>query len=207
MTGSEARQKSPEPPSRRTIRRLISGIALAVFAGVLVAAAWQRSQPDVLPLGASLPRLQYVARTGAGALAPYAGGRTVVIVYEATCEHCQAELTALNRELDRTAGDRIVLLTPARGPEPDSAATWWPRLAAASNVEWARADLASLESAFGLRVVPMTYVFDSRGRLAVKYRGEVSADVVFPGARNATGARLHPGRGGVLGSHDSGARP
>lgn len=162
------------------MQRFHAGLILVAIAGVLGIGVAFQSRPDPLPVGAPIPPLTFRSTGGVDTLARAARGRTVVIVYAKTCEHCRAELSSLDAEMARTRSSRVILLTFGAGMAADSIRILWPNLAVATNVEWGVADLSVLKSALGVRVVPTVLVFNDSGRLNAKYGGEVSPRVVFP---------------------------
>ena len=116
------------------MQRFHAGLILVAIAGVLGIGVAFQSRPDPLPVGAPIPPLTFRSTGGVDTLARAARGRTVVIVYAKTCEHCRAELSSLDAGMARTRSSRVILPTLAlawrrtafasSGPTLPSRRTW-----------------------------------------------------------------------------------
>ena len=171
-----------------TKRAAAAGFLLSV-AGLASWFAAVALRPDPLPVGAALPPLMFDG--GAGPHRLMANGQTPLLIvwFRSECIHCQYEFGVLDRNLDLLPRVQIYLLTGADSLPHAQLAESWPalELPIARNASWpalgapGRATLASVpssefERAFGTRVTPAMFAFDSRGKLIAKVIGETKFD-------------------------------
>lgn len=164
-------------------RRLLATLFLAAFLSATLWLLVQATRPEVLPLGAEMPRLVYRDSTGVHRLAPPAHGNATVIFFHSDCEFCRLEFNALDHGLDQLPDTHFFLIT-LEDPLPlDTLRARWPRLAASTQVNWGSVDAEEYRQGFGILATPAIFVFDGYGALANKYRGLTQLAALAPAAR------------------------
>ena len=161
-------------------RRVFAGVVLFILVAASLGLLWRSNLPEILVTGSPMPPLHLETAGGVEEINALASTRTVVVFYDHGCEHCRAELTAFDQNIERLDGSTVLLV--ANGPSilPDSAHLLWPRLTRAKNLVWARANAQMLQETWGLRLVPSIFVFDADQQLVSKYVGETKVDLIFP---------------------------
>jgi thiol-disulfide isomerase/thioredoxin len=177
---SRVAETSDRPPRRRTFQKVLAAGLLALFASGILKAASIALARDSLPIGAFAPALSFKSGGRAQVLSDAVNRRTLVIVYSPSCDHCRAELDALDRGIERTVSSKVILIAATADEIPPDFQRSWPHLRVASNVVWGQASIPDLKQRFGVTAIPALFVFED-GKLVRKFRGETKMAALFPG--------------------------
>ena len=153
--------------------------AAAFLLSVAGLASWLGAvalRPDPLPVGAALPPLTF--HGGAGPHRLLANGQTPLLIvwFRSKCIHCQYEFGVLDHNLDLLPRVQIYLLTGEGSLPHAQLAESWPALGAPGRATLASVPSSEFERAFGTRLTPAMFAFDSRGKLIAKVIGETKFD-------------------------------
>ena len=153
--------------------------AAAFLLSVASVASWLGAvalRPDPLPVGAALPPLTFDG--GAGPHRLMANGQTPLLIvwFRSKCIHCQYEFGVLDHNLDVLPRVQIYLLTGEDSLPHAELAESWPALGAPGRATLASVPSSEFERAFGTRLTPAMFAFDSRGKLIAKVIGETKFD-------------------------------
>jgi peroxiredoxin len=155
---------------------LILGLAMAAFLAWLLYSALQ---PSVLPLGTVLPQMPYETSSGKDHLQMIDGKPTVVMLFSRQCPHCLYELNLFEKNIHELTGSRLYLITV----EPDFKIGLdnlrWPSLSSSNEIIWGKTAEADFKHFFGTPISPSIYIFNRRGKLQQKIRGEVKFDKIL----------------------------
>lgn len=156
--------------------------AASIVLGFGAATAWlldAATRPERLPVGSTMPALEYRGVRGPERLATGSPERTVVVWFHTACPHCVSELDAFERELSTFDGARLYLLSSEDSLfSAGSLRSRWPGLAAAGNVTWGIVPAPRFQNVFGTMTTPALFVFGPQGTLVDKYVGEVAPRVL-----------------------------
>lgn len=129
-------------------------------------------RPDVLPLGASLPRMWYRSGSGIAELGPDPSIHTCIIIHRPDCPYCHYFLKELENHVQSFSSARLFIWTDSDLPPPGYYIQKYPDLNGTGRIFWGLVDPDTLRMVFGTRSVPSIYVFAPDGRLIYKSTGE-----------------------------------
>lgn len=163
------------------VRRILfaaSAIFILVFGALqLFLWQWKPTAPDELrQRAARLPSLHLVEVNGkAFTLTP---GKPVVLIYfNSTCDHCQRQLTALERAWSRFDEVSLVLMS-AQAEEEISAFSSALQFPTTADLKVVRCDPADIAESFGVLSLPQIFIYDEKGNLAGLFSGETSPALI-----------------------------
>jgi hypothetical protein len=166
------------------MRRVMAGVFLLA---VLATGGWvaaQAMRPEVLPVSASIPPIQYHPAGGAPRRLQAAERiPTMVILFHSQCGHCHQELDLLNRDLAALGPVKLVLLTGEDTLPTRAIHARWRNLAAAPNVEWGTVRREDFSRGFGVLSTPAIFAFGPDGRLRRKVVGEAKLEFLAAALR------------------------
>jgi len=156
-------------------RQIIAIFFLFIFLSLTGFLIYSALKPEKLPIGAAMPELSYLTKTGAAELRVDAAETTMLVYFHRTCEYCRYQLNMLNNNLPQFTGMRIILLTPENDFFTTAAGkiAAWPSLLESPSVSWGIVDKEEFVDKFGAKGFPTTYIFGKDGALAAKIFGEV----------------------------------
>lgn len=156
---------------REMVGRIFAGLFLLAFIGLSGLLVYSALKPDRLPLGASMPNLDFVTSGGHGELRPDSTKMTLIIYFHSTCEYCRLQLEEINQNSAALQTERVFLLTPEQDFFAASKMASWPRITEASNMTWAIVQQGEILERLDVRATPTTYIFDKSGKLVSKISG------------------------------------
>lgn len=157
---------------------LASAIFILVFGALqLFLWQWKPTAPDELwRRAARLPALHLTEVNGkAFTLSP---GKFVVLIYfNSTCDHCQRQVSALEKAWTRFDEVSLVLMS-AQAEEEISAFASSLRFPASADLKVVRCSPAEIADSFGVLSLPQIFVYDKMGSLAGLFSGETPPDSI-----------------------------
>jgi len=163
---------------RRRMLFLLIAMLLVIFFSILL---FFGLQPSVLPLGSALPSLACFACTGVDTLQTDGKPFTLVMLFSMHCPHCIYQLDLLNKNTSVLQDFRIYLITTDTQFRPCEDTARWLNLSAWEQVTWARMVKSDFTAHFGPGVSPSLFIFDEKGVLKTKIRGEVKIEKIIAG--------------------------
>lgn len=172
------------------LRKMIASFFLFLFLSLTGFLIYSALQPEKLPVGASLPPLQYLAATGIETLKPDSSRQALVLYFHNDCQYCQYELGLLNDNLPRFDQTRLYLLTPETDFFSAKKMRSWSNLTSPA-VSWGIVDGKKFKEKFGGKGFPSTYIFDNEGFLKAKTFGEAKLEKLLSELRKNPGGPEH----------------
>lgn len=160
------------------LRRALAGIILFLFLSITAWLIYVALRPDVLPLGASMPALDYRSSNGHKTFAPDSSQSTMIVHFHSNCKYCKYQLTLFNENLERFSDSRLIFMTIEEDFLQKNEMNAWPILKTAQNVFWCEVDQKHFEDSFGSLAVPSIFIFDKFGTLVSKIRGEAKLEKI-----------------------------
>lgn len=131
----------------------------------------QERQSSAPPASSELPMVTLVPEKGQPFSARTLSGKTILIFFGATCDHCQREATQIRDHLKDF--DTYTVYFVAMDPFPviyQFAQQYG--LAGQPNFRFLRADGASVDRSLGYLKTPTIIVYDEHGKLVKRFDGE-----------------------------------
>ena len=154
-------------------KRIFGVIFITIFLGLMGWLFFEASQPEVLPAGSMMPKLEYKDIYGTHILQPDSSRSTMIVLFHRNCEYCVYQLQKLNDHLHEFNDTKLVFLTIERKFFENASIEEWNVLAQARNVQWGIVDKDEFKNDFGSMVTPYIFFFNKSGKLSNKIRGEV----------------------------------
>ncbi len=104
--------------------------------------------------------------------------KTVLIHFLPDCHFCQNEAAALRDHLPAFAEARLLLISAAGQAEVEGFAVDY-ELAGRPNVHFFLDPQQRFAGLFGTQAVPSVFIYDERGRLMRRYRGETRIEAIL----------------------------
>ncbi len=108
---------------RVMLRRYFAVLGLAIFLGGVAWIVRAALEPEALPIGTRMPLMTYETSTDPQLPRPNSAMRTLVVLFEPDCEHCQAELNAFEQHIQELNSTPFVFISP---PARDTECTLGP---------------------------------------------------------------------------------
>ena len=156
-------------------------IALVASFALVLLLAWlfyTALKPPVLSVGATLPAIAFHSAAGTDTLQHLPDQTTLVMLFSMRCPHCLYELDLFEKNKDQLATGRIYLITTDSAFTPGMDNLRWPALSSTKNIIWARLDEQEYQHRFGAAISPSFFIFDQRGLLKEKIRGEIKLEAL-----------------------------
>jgi len=154
---------------------LILVLAVFVIAVILVATM---TQGEVLPLGSSLPNIQYTSgqtshRVRADSVRPL-----LIMFFSKNCRHCLDELDRFNTNVDQFSRANLLFLTSDEGAEEDGIRNRWRILfdTTRNNIRLGFISEGVVNEKFGISATPAFFAFEKNGVLVDRILGEAKLD-------------------------------
>ena len=137
------------------------------------------AKPDVLPVGSIIPTIVYKDRAGFSVLKRTPGIPVLVLSYHLQCKYCHMLLQEMNQNIHKFAHLQLVLFSPAVSFQELPELPDWPKLRQAPNVLYGIVQKKQFKDRFGTCASPALFLFDDRGILRTKIKGEIGIDRLF----------------------------
>lgn len=137
--------------------------------------AWffiQAMKPETLPVGSTLPDLQYESSTGIESIHPD-HRPFIVLWFHEDCDHCIYQMKLLDKYIDELKGIHLYLLTSDRSFIINRRERLYPRLSSEYSVHWGFMTNSHFKKLFGSTARPTMYFFDREGYFFQKITGEM----------------------------------
>ena len=144
-------------------------------------------QPEKLPIGSHMPKIEYLSPEGPQLLKHNNVRSTVVVYFNSNCKSCRSQLHSFNNNIDRLNDISIILLTFEEDFLSKHLEIEWPALTHATNITWGVVNFEIFFEHFAPRMSPMMYVFDHKDVLIAKIRGESKLEKLLKEIKIADG--------------------
>jgi peroxiredoxin len=104
-------------------------------------------------------------------------GKTVIVMYQPDCDHCQREAESIREHMDWFKNYQLYFITTATAVEIKKFAAEY-KLNAYRNVHFGTTTLSDILSTYGPIETPSLYIYNADGHLVQKFNGESSIIVV-----------------------------
>ena len=93
------------------LKRIFSIIFMLIFGYLIGWLFMQAMKPEVLPVGSSLPELEYHDSRGTKTLKHFRDLNTIIVLFNSKCEHCRYQLKQFNENIARFVDAKLFFLT------------------------------------------------------------------------------------------------
>jgi peroxiredoxin len=128
-------------------------------------------------VASDLPALQITGLDGKSFSAKTLKGKTVIVMYQPDCDHCQREAESIQEHMDWFKSYQLYFITTATAVEIKKFAAEY-KLNTYRNVHFGTTTLGNILSTYGPVETPSLYIYGADGRLVQKFNGETSIIVV-----------------------------
>jgi len=105
-------------------------------------------------------------------------GKTVLVLYQTDCDHCQREAAAIQKNISAFEGYDLYFITTTSYQEIETFASEYG-LAGQANVHFYRATSQSILDNFGPIDAPSLYIFSSDQKLIKAFNGETEINEIL----------------------------
>jgi thioredoxin-related protein len=161
------------------LKRIFSTIFILIFVFLIGWLFMRALKPDVLPIGSSLPELEYNDSTEIKILKHANNLYTIIVIFNRSCEHCQYQLKQFNKNMDKFVDTQLFLFTTEQSFFTKEYIEQFDILAQAENVNWGIVNKKQFKKKFGSMVLPTIFLFNKPGKLINKIRGEVRIEKIL----------------------------
>lgn len=106
-----------------------------------------------------------------------------IFYYNADCEHCQYEATALQKNIDAFRHVQVLMIS-TNHPEQTKRFADTYKLSGINTISWVYDKDLNFYKWFGKAVAPSVYIYGSKHQLLKIYRGEVKIETVLKHLRD-----------------------
>ena len=151
--------------------------AVPVFLGMASAVA-PAAPPSVYLAPPELPDLLLTTTQGNQLNAQALEGKTVLVLFQSGCDHCQREAEAIQKHLSSFAEYNLYFVTSAPMPDIQQFAKDY-RLNEQENVFFAATDVPAILKNFGAIPTPSLYIYSDQQKLVKAFEGESSIEEIL----------------------------
>ncbi len=165
---------------------IVSIVALAAF---IYFGAFNNSTPSNQPMEATqapaqaasndLPMLPMLLQDGSRVMAKNLQGKTVLVLYQPDCDHCQREATQIRENLEAFEGYKVYFVSDAGFAQQRQFAETY-KLADLNNVYFATTTINDILEQVGPIEAPSLFVYSEEGRLVKSFIGETPIEQILP---------------------------
>jgi peroxiredoxin len=105
------------------------------------------------------------------------GKKTILILFQPDCEHCQSEARQIAERLMKFKGYNLYFISSAALKDIQKFSIDY-KLSGYPNIHFARTEVQSIIDSFGPIPAPSLFIYSEKGELANKFEGEMEIDVV-----------------------------
>jgi peroxiredoxin len=129
--------------------------------------------------GKTLPDMKLVNLNGSEFNArTLTGYKTILILFQPDCEHCQNEARQIAERLPKFAAYKLYFISSATVKDIEKFSSDY-KLSGFSNINFAHTEVQSVLDSFGPIPAPSLYIYSDKGELTEKFEGEMEIDVVL----------------------------
>jgi len=105
-------------------------------------------------------------------------GKTILVLFQPGCDHCQREATSMSEHLDRFKDYQVYFISSATSSDNAQFATDYG-LAGASNFQFGTTTADHIVQHFGSIPTPSVYIYSEQGKLVNEFIGETPIDQIL----------------------------
>jgi thiol-disulfide isomerase/thioredoxin len=125
-----------------------------------------------------LPMLPMTKLDGSRLTAKQLKGKTVLVLFQPDCDHCQREAVQIQEHLDAFKGYTLYFVSDAGLPQISQFAQEY-KLAGNPNIHFATTTLQDIINALGPVDAPSLFVYSEQGRLVKSFIGETPIEEIL----------------------------
>jgi thiol-disulfide isomerase/thioredoxin len=125
-----------------------------------------------------LPQLPFTQLDGAKVEANNLKGKTVLVMFQPDCDHCQREARQIQQNLDAFDDYAVYFVSDADLPQLETFAKEY-NLAGEPNVHFAQASINDILRSLGPIEAPSLFVYSEEGRLVKSFIGETPIEEIL----------------------------
>jgi peroxiredoxin len=125
-----------------------------------------------------LPQLPFTQLDGAKVVAKNLRGKTVLVMFQPDCDHCQREARQIQEHLHAFDDYAVYFVSDASLPQLETFAKEY-KLAGEPNVHFAQASINDILSSLGPIEAPSLFVYSEDGRLVKSFIGETPIEEIL----------------------------
>jgi peroxiredoxin len=128
-------------------------------------------------VASDLPALQITGIDGKSFSVKSLKGKTVIVMYQPDCDHCQREATQIQQNIAAFKAYQIYFITTAPAAEVKKFAAEY-KLNMKASVHFGTTTLGNILSTYGPIETPSLYIYNATGGLVKKFNGETDIQVI-----------------------------
>lgn len=132
-----------------------------------------------VPLQNDLPALQLVTTTGQPIFAKTLPGKTVIILFQPDCDHCQREAIQIQENIEAFKDYQLYFISNVSDQELIAFAHTY-KLDSPPNIHFATTSADQIISNFGPLDTPSLFIYSEGGKLVNKFIGETDISKILP---------------------------
>ena len=129
-------------------------------------------------VASDLPAMQVTGIDGKSFSAKSLKGKTVIVMYQPDCDHCQREATQMQENIAAFKSYQIYFVSTATSAEIKKFAAEY-KLNTSRNVHFGTTTLGNILSTYGPVDTPSLYIYNADGHLVKKFNGETDIHVII----------------------------
>ncbi|MHA6246786.1 peroxiredoxin family protein [Pontibacter sp. CAU 1760] len=137
------------------------------------------SPTQTQPTSNDLPMLPMLLQDGSRVIAKNLKGKTVLVLYQPDCDHCQREATQIQENLEAFEGYKVYFVSDAGFAQQRQFAETY-KLADLKNVHFATTTINDILEQVGPIEAPSLFVYSEEGRLVKSFIGETPIEQILP---------------------------
>lgn len=128
-------------------------------------------------VASDLPAMQVTGIDGKSFSAKSLKGKTVIVMYQPDCDHCQREAAQIQQNITSFKPYQLYFISTATAAEIKKFAAGY-KLNTYPNVHFGTTTLGDILSTYGPVETPSLYIYSADGHLVKKFNGETDIQVV-----------------------------
>jgi peroxiredoxin len=106
------------------------------------------------------------------------GKKTILILFQASCEHCQNESRQIAERLDKFSKYELYFISTSPMPEIQKFSVTY-KLADKPNIHFAKTEGYTIVDSFGPIPAPSLFIYSEKGELLNSFEGEMEIDTII----------------------------
>lgn len=132
-----------------------------------------------VPLQNDLPALQLITTTGQPIFAKTLRGKTILVLFQPDCDHCQREAIQIQENLEAFKSYQLYFVSDVTDQELIAFAHTY-KLDDQPNIHFSTTTADQIISNFGPLDTPSLFIYSNEGKLVNKFIGETDISKIVP---------------------------
>lgn len=139
----------------------------------------QKKEVSPAPLQNDLPGFQLITTNGQPIFAKTLSGKTIIILFQPDCDHCQREAIQIQENLEAFKSYQLYFVSDVTDQELIAFAHTY-KLDDQPNIHFATTTADQIISNFGPLDTPSLFIYSQQGKLVHKFIGETDISKIVP---------------------------